>query len=56
MIKKNKKPNRKKIFVDLPVTFDTREQVKKAKKKTGSRTYDELVRKMTASILDEELI
>jgi len=52
---KKKKVHRKTLFVDLPVTIDTRDLAIRAKKKTGSRTYDELIRKMTSDILGKDM-
>jgi len=53
---KRKKPNRKKIFVDLPVTTKGRDKAKALKKKTGSRTYDEMIDKVWFQVMNQEFI
>ena len=56
MAKKKKKPNRKTHFVDLPVTKDGREKAKTLKKKTGSKSYDEMIDKLWKNIMSQELM
>lgn len=55
-MKKRRKPNRNTIFVDLPVTKVGRERAKLLKKKTGARTYDEMIDKVFKEMMDQELI
>ena len=52
---KKKKPNRKTIFVDIPVKGATRDKVRRAKKKRGARTFDELLDKTMTKILDGDM-
>lgn len=51
-----KKPNRKTHFVDLPVTRIGREKAKKLKKRTGSKSYDEMIDKVFKEMMNHELI
>lgn len=55
MASKKKKPNRKTLFVDIPVTSKTRDKVRLAKKKKQCRTFDELLDKTMSDILGVEL-
>ena len=53
---RKKKVNRKTHFVDLPVKEKGREKAKALKKKTHSKTYDEMIGKVWSEIMDQELI
>jgi hypothetical protein len=42
--------------VDIPVTELGRDKAKKLKKKTGSKTYDEMIDKVFDNIMKQELL